>query len=172
MSISSALTKVPSLSSFSPFAGGVGEGGGGIVVGGGLILWTPWQDRHLMGKSFHFPLIKIKNNVKECCLGCIGTDERRFFQRTVCNMVAHRKCKYDLSFQEGYFILTQSNRALRQPSAFRTSFLDAARLTKEVRFDLTSTGDVCWKTTSEWEEFILQAEIAWHAQLVEEQWGL
>jgi hypothetical protein len=87
-------------------------------------------------------------------------------------MVAHKKRKYKLGCQEGYFIPTQSYRTLCQPSAFRTPFLDAARLTKEVRIVLTSPGDAWWKTNREWEEFILQAEIAWHAQLVEEQWGL
>jgi hypothetical protein len=36
---------------------------------------------------------------------------------------------------------------------------------------LMSPGDSWWRTTAGWEEFILQAEVAWHTHLVEERWA-
>jgi hypothetical protein len=34
---------------------------------------------------------------------------------------------------------------------------------------LSSLGDSWWKTTAEYEEFMLQAEVAWHAHLIKQQ---
>jgi hypothetical protein len=125
-----------------------------------------------MGKSTCFLLIKITNDMAAFCLGCIRTDEQRFCWSTVCFIVAHRKRKYGLDCQEGYFIPTRPHKSFWQPSAFRTPFLDAARLTDEVKLVVMGSGDLWWKTTSKWEEFIVQAEITWHAQMVEERRGL
>ncbi len=45
VSVSLALTDVPSLSSFSPFAGGLGGEGAGARDGGGAgTVWTPSRD--------------------------------------------------------------------------------------------------------------------------------
>jgi hypothetical protein len=35
---------------------------------------------------------------------------------------------------------------------------------------LMSPGDLWWRTTAKWEEFILHAEVAWHTHLEEERW--
>ena len=46
--------------------------------------------------------------------------------------------------------------------AFRSPFIDAARMTPDVRRVVTATGDGGLKTTHEWEEFILAASVSWH----------
>jgi len=46
--------------------------------------------------------------------------------------------------------------------AFRSPYIDASRMTPEVRRAITDTGDGGWKTTREWEEFILAASVSWH----------
>ena len=49
-------------------------------------------------------------------------------------------------------------------------FLDDARLTDDIKAYLNTKNNTSWwKTTAEWEEFMMQAEVAWHAHLVEEQ---
>jgi hypothetical protein len=55
-SISLALTKAPSLASFSPFTGGGGRGGFGGFGGenqgsSGVTTWSPWTDRNAHGRS-------------------------------------------------------------------------------------------------------------------------
>jgi len=141
-SISSALTEAPSLASFSPFTGG-GVGGGFDGRGGGTgsagALWKPSTDRHACGESRRIPLIFVRNDRKEFCLGCIGDDEYHFCRSTACNIVKHKKRPYDLGCQEGYYIPTVFAKASRATQAFRTPFLDASKLTPEVRAVVTST---------------------------------
>ena len=49
-------------------------------------------------------------------------------------------------------------------------FLDDARLTDDIKAYLNTKNNTSWwKTTAEREEFMMQAEVAWHAHLVEEQ---
>jgi hypothetical protein len=79
--------------------------------------------------------------------------------------VKHKKRPYDLGCQEGYYIPTIFAKALRATQAFRTPFLDASKLTPEVRSVVTSTREQGLKTTIELEEFIMQAQLAWHASL-------
>ena len=166
-SISSALTEAPSLASFSPFTGGgVGGGfGGGGGTGSAGASWRPSTDRHACGESRRIPLIFVRNDREEFCLGCIGDDEYRFCRSTACNIVKHKKRPYDLGCQEGYYIPTVFAKASRATQAFRTPFLDALKLTPEVRSVVTSTREQGLKTTIEWEEFIMQAQLAWHASL-------
>ena len=85
--------------------------------------------------------------------------------------MSHRKKKHDLGCKEGWFIPTHSTGAFGTgPTCFLTPFLDDARLTDEVKAHLNTKNNTSWwKTTSEWEEYMLQAEVAWHAHLVEEQ---
>jgi hypothetical protein len=148
-SISSALTEAPSLASFSPFTGGgvgggVGGGGGGGTGSAGA-SWRPSTDPHTCGESRRIPLIFVRNDREEFCLGCIGDDEYRFCRSTACNIVKHKKRPYNLGCQEGYYIPTVFAKASRATQAFRTPFLDASKLTPEVRF--------------------MQAQLAWHASL-------
>jgi hypothetical protein len=110
-------------------------------------------------------LIFVRNDRKEFCLGCIGDDEYRFCRSTVCNIVKHKKRPYDLGCQEGYYIPTVFAKASRATQAFRTPFLDALKLTPEVRSVVTSTREQGLKTTIEWEEFIMQAQLAWRTSL-------
>ena len=77
----------------------------------------------------------------------------------------HKKRPYDIGCQEGYYIPTVFAKASRATQAFRTPFLDASKLTPEVRSVITSTREQGLKTTIEWEEFIMQAQLAWHASL-------
>ena len=166
-SIASALTEAPSLASFSPFTGGgVGGGfGGGGGTGSAGAAWRPSTDRHACGESRRIPLICVRNDREEFCLGCIGDDEYRFCRSTACNIVKHKKRPYDLGCQEGYYIPTGIAKASRGTQAFRTPFLDASKLTPEVRLVVTSTREQGLKTTIEWEGFIMQAQLAWHAAL-------
>ncbi len=87
-------------------------------------------------------------------------------------MVAHKKRRYKLNCQEGYYTPMASQRSLHQPSAFRAPFLDASRMTPEVRALVTAPGEAGMKTTREWEECILQANVAWHAFQEEEARGV
>jgi hypothetical protein len=79
--------------------------------------------------------------------------------------VKHKKRPYDLGCQEGYYIPTAFAKASRATQAFRTPFLDASKLTPEVRSVITSTREQGLQTTIEWEEFIMQAQLDWHASL-------
>ena len=85
--------------------------------------------------------------------------------------MSHRKKKHDLGCKEGWFIPTHSTGAFGTgPSCFLTPFLDDARLTDDIKAYLNTKNNTSWwKTTAEWEEFMMQAEVAWHAHLVEEQ---
>ncbi len=66
----------------------------------------------------------------------------------------------------GYFISTRhANRLL---AAYREPFLDAAKLTDEVKAILMDQDHD--KTTREWEEFIAKAKVMWHV-LEEERGG-
>ena len=103
-SISSALTKAPSLASFSPFTGGGVGGGFGGGSGSAGASWRPSTDRHAFGESRLIPLILVRNDREEFCLGCIGDDEYRLCRSTSCNIVKHKKRPYDLGCQEGYYI--------------------------------------------------------------------
>ena len=164
LSVSSALTDAPSISSFSPFAGGF-VGGGVVaaasgVAGGDAQGWRPSLDRHASGKSI--PLLKIKNS-KQFCLGWIGRDTHRFCSAEGCPTMSHRKKKHDLGCSEGWFIPTHSTGAFGTgPTCFLTPFLDDARLTDEVKAHLNTKNNTSWwRTTSEWEEYMMQAEVAW-----------
>ncbi len=171
-SVTSALTAPPSLASFSPFVGDFVGGGGAVGGGGGVIgrAWTPLQDRHATGKSTRIPLLKIENNTKKFCLGWIGRDGHCFCPSTACNTMTHKKKKHDLGCKVGWFIPTQSRRTLSNELAcFLSPFLDDARLTNDVKLYLASSGISWWKTTAEWEEFMIQAKAAWHAHLIEQQ---
>jgi hypothetical protein len=82
----------------------------------------------------------------------------------------HRKKKHDTGCKVGWFIPTQSRRALgKEPACFLSPFLNDGRLTDDVRMYLSSSGNSWWKTMAEWEEFIVQAKVAWHAHLIEQQ---
>jgi hypothetical protein len=76
--------------------------------------------------------------------------------------MSHCKRWHVLECQEGYYITTVGQKFQLQPSAFRTPFLDASHLTPEVRAIVTDTGEAGMKMTCEWEEFIMQAKVAWH----------
>jgi hypothetical protein len=111
----------------------------------------------------------VTNNMAEFCLGCIGMDERHFLSEHGCNIVAHKKQCYELNCQEGFYIPTATHRALGQPSVFQAPFLDASRMTPGVRQVVMDPEELDMKTTRKWEEFILQANVVWHAYQ-EEEW--
>ena len=144
--------------------GVVGGGGGGIVGFGGPVgaAWSPSTDQHAIGESRCFSLIRITNDTSEFCLGCIGSDECWFCRSTACNTVSHKKRRYELACQEGFYIPTEGQFAMRPQCAFRSPFIDAARMTPEVQHVVTATGDEGIKTMHEWEEFILAASMSWH----------
>jgi hypothetical protein len=165
--ISLALTEAPSLASFSLFTGGGGRGGFGGLGGenqgsSGATMWSPLTDRHAQSELRCIPLVLVRNDKAEFCLGCIGMDEWRFCCSTSCNIMSHCKHPHVLECQEGYHITTVGQKFQRQPSTFRTPFLDALHLTPEVRAIVTDTGEAGMKTTSKREEFIMQAKVARH----------
>ena len=91
VSVTSALTEAPSLSTFSPFS--VKGLGGGVAAGldpGGDDSWTSSGDRHAIGESKCFPLLKVVKDTSKFCLGCIGLDSRQFCWSTACRVVLHR----------------------------------------------------------------------------------
>ena len=130
-----------------------------------------WRDNAMeslnrsLGDLRFIPLVLVRNDKEEFCLGCIGADKRRFCRSTVCNIMSHRKRRCELECQEGYYIPTIGAKFPRQPSTFRTPFLDASQLTPDVRVVVTDTGEHGSKTTNKWEEFIMQAKVAWHVSL-------
>ena len=77
----------------------------------------------------------------------------------------HKKRPHDLGCQEGYYISAVFAKSSQATQAFRTPFLDASKMTPEVRAIVTSMKDQGLKTTIEWEEFIMQAQLTWHASL-------
>ncbi len=84
--------------------------------------------------------------------------------------MTHRKKKHDLGCKVGWFIPTQSRRALgKEPACFLSPFLDNARLMSDVKAYLSSPGYSWWKTMAEWEEFMIQAKVAWHGHLIKQQ---
>jgi hypothetical protein len=111
-SISSALTEAPSLASFPPFTGGGVGGGFGGGSGSAGASWRPSTDRHAFGESRRIPLIFVRNDREEFCLGCIGDGEYRFCRSTSCNIVKHKKRPYDLGCQEGYYISAVFSKSL------------------------------------------------------------
>jgi hypothetical protein len=135
------------------------------------MTWSPSTDRHAHGKLRCISLILVRNDKEEFCLGCIGTEECCFCRRSLCNIMSHHKRWYKLEFQEGYYIPTVGHKFPRKPSAFKTPFVDALRMTPEGRAVVTDMGENGMKTTSKWEEFIMQAKVAWHVSQVAAQRG-
>jgi hypothetical protein len=77
--------------SVSPFS--VKGLGGGVAAGldpGGDDSWTSSGDRHAIGESKCFPLLKVVKDTSKFCLGCIGLDSRQFCWSTACRVVLHR----------------------------------------------------------------------------------
>jgi hypothetical protein len=61
--------------------------------------------------------------------------------------------------EAGYFIATRRSSSLI--AAFRAPFLDAAKLTEEVRAIVEDQGPDGERTTRQWEEFMVEAKVAW-----------
>jgi hypothetical protein len=74
-------------------------------------------------------------------------------------MKAHKKTRFDKGCDAGYFIATR--RASSLLAAFRAPFLDAAKLTEEVRAIVEDQGPDGERTTRQWEEFMVEAKVAW-----------
>ena len=163
-SVSSGLTDLASLSLSAPFMGGGGVrgvGGLGDFGGGGEdIGWRPSTDANNIGKSRSIHLVLVKNTSSKICFGCIGTDERRFCRSPQCTTKAHKKTRFDMGCDAGYFIATRRSSSLI--AAFRAPFLDAAKLTEEVRAIVEDQGPDGERTTRQWEEFMVEAKVAWH----------
>ena len=67
--------------------------GGRVAAGldpGGDDSWTSSGDRHAIGESKCFPLLKVVKDTSKFCLGCIGLDSRQFCWSTACRVVLHR----------------------------------------------------------------------------------
>ena len=162
VSVSSGLTDLASLSLTTPFLGGGGVRGvgvlGGFVGGGEEVGWRPLTDANNIGKSRSIHLVLVKNTNAKICFGCIGTDERRFCRSPQCTMKAHKKTRFDMGCDTGYFIATR--RASSLLAAFRAPFLDTAKLTEEVRAIVEDQGPDGERTTRQWEEFMVEAKVA------------
>ena len=162
VSVSSGLTDLASLSLPAPFVGGGGGRGVGVLggfVGDEEVGWRPSMNANNIGKSRSIHLVLVKNTNAKFCFGCIGTDERRFCRSPQCTMKAHKKTRFDMGCDAGYFITTR--RASSLLAAFRAPFLDAAKLTEEVRAIVEDQGPDGERTTRQWEEFMVEAKVAW-----------
>jgi hypothetical protein len=95
-------------------------------------------------------------------------DERCFCRSNQCSVRANKKQRFDMGCNAGYFIFTRHASCLL--AAFREPFLDAAKLTNEVRAIVTAQGPDGEKTTREWEDFMVKAQVAWRV-LEEERNG-
>ena len=165
VSVSLGLTDLPSLSFSSPFVGGGGGswggGVGGSFGGGDYDGWRPLSDANSIGKSKRIQLVLVKNSKAKICFGCIGTDERRFCRSNQCLVRMHKKQRFNMRCDAGYFISTRHVSCLL--AAFREPFLDAAKFNDEVRAIATNQGPDGEKTTREWEEFMVDAKVAYNA---------
>ena len=163
VSVSSGLTDLASLSFTAPFMGSGGGRGvgdfGGVGGGGEEVGWRPSTDANNIGKSRSIHLVLVKNTSSKICFGCIGTDERRFCRSPQCTTKAHKKTRFDMGCNAGYFIATRRSSSLI--AAFRAPFLDAAKLTEEVRAIVEDQGPDGERTTRQWEEFMVEAKVAW-----------
>ena len=163
VSVSSGLTDLASLSFSAPYVGSGGGRGvgvlGGVAGGGEEVGWRPSTDANNIGKSRSIHLVLVKNTNSKICFGCIGTDERRFCRSPQCTTKAHKKTRFDMGCDAGYFIATRRSSTLL--AAFRAPFLDAAKLTDEVRAIVEDKGPDGEMTTCKWEEFMAEAKIAW-----------
>jgi hypothetical protein len=163
VSESSVRTDMPSISSPLLFAAGrVGRGGGGLggfVGGGDGDGWCPLSDANSIGKSKRIQLVLVKSTKTQICFGCIGMDERHFCWSNQCSVRAHKKQRFDMGCNAGYFISTRH--ASRLLAAFRELFLDAAKFTNEVRGIMMAQGPDSEKTTRKWEDFMVKAQVAW-----------
>ena len=153
VSVNSGLTDLASLSFSAPFMGSGGGRGvgffGGVDGGGEEVGWRPSTDANNIGKSRLIHLVLVKNTNSKICFGCIGTDERRFCRSPQCTTKAHKKMRFDMGCDAGYFIATRRSSSLL--AAFRAPFLDAAKLTEEVRAIVEDQGPDGERTTRQWE---------------------
>ncbi len=134
---------------------------GGFFGGGDDDSCRPSSDANSIGKSKRIQLVLVKNLDAQICFGCIGTDEseRRFCQSNQCLVRMHKKQRFNMGCNVGYFILTRH--ASRLLAAFREPLLDAAKLTNEVRVIMTDQSPDGERTTCEcWEEFMVEAKVA------------
>jgi len=155
VSVSSGLTNLASLSFTAPFmgsGGGRGVGGfGGLGGGGEEVGWRPSTDANNIGKSRSIHLVLAKNT---------NSNERRFCRSPQCTTKAHKKTRFDMGCNAGYFIATRRSSSLL--AAFRAPFLDAAKLTEVVRAIMEDQGPNGERTTRQWEEFMVEAKVGWH----------
>ncbi len=77
--------------------------------------------------------------------------------------MSHHTKHFFLECLEGYFICATGQGLTHLQAAYRAPFLDALHLTLEVWAIIAGSRESSNKTTREWEEFILQAQITWHA---------
>jgi hypothetical protein len=73
----------------------------------------------------------------------------------------HKKQRFNMRCDAGYFISTRHVSCLL--AAFREPFLDAAKFNDEVRAIAMNQGPDGEKTTREWEEFMVDAKVAYNA---------
>ena len=127
--------------------------------------WRPSTDANSIGKSKRIQPILVKNTNAQVCFGCIAMDERRFCRSNQCTVRMHKKQRFNMGYNAGYSISTRhANRLL---AAYREPFMDAAKLTNEVKAILMDQDQD--KITREWEEFIVKAKVAW--RVLEEERG-
>ena len=121
-SVSSGLTTdVPSLRS-APALGARGWVGGG---------WHPFVDVNAIGKSKKFQLVWVK---KSEGLFFRNVGEHQFCRAVECKIRKHQGSqanKFDMGCDSGWFIASKSQALSDKVAAFKTLFLEAAKITKQ-----------------------------------------
>ena len=110
------------------------EHGGGS--GGG---WHPSVDVNAIGKSKECPLVLIENS-DGLCLG--NVEEHRFCRAAECKIRKHqggKANKFDMGCDAGWFIPSKLQRLSDKGAAFKTPFLDAAKITDDTLSVLQDT---------------------------------
>ena len=136
---------VPSLHS-APALGARGGFGGG---------WHPSVDVNAIGKTKKCPLVLVEK-LEGLCFGNVG--EHRFCRATECKIRKHQggqANKFDMGCDAGWFIPSKLQTLSDKVAAFKTHFLDAAKITDDTLSVLQDT--MTRKTTAEWELFIAEA---------------
>jgi len=111
------------------------------------------------GKSKKCPLVLIEKS-EGLCFGNVG--EHRFCRATECKIRKHqggKANKFDLGCDAGWFIPSKLQTLTDKGAAFKTHFLDAAKITDDTLSVLQDT--MTRKTTAEWEIFIVEAKVDW-----------
>jgi hypothetical protein len=112
-----------------------------------------------IGKSKKCPLVLVGKS-EGLCFGNVG--KHRFCRATECKIRKHQggqANKFDMGCDARWFIPSKSQTLSDKGAAFKTHFLDAAKITDDTLSVLQDT--MTRKKTAEWEMFNVEAKVEW-----------